>query len=250
VCRNLARIAASVCQTWLDIPAQEHLHPLEPGAVTFLLKAASHPSTNICGLALPVLSQLSSADPYVAQQLLPVLQRRAIVPHRVESGRMSLSGLSDGDFHTFQQFRDDELTGALRACWRADGDNYMDSCTSAVEEFCSDHASVTVSLHLEAALYCIESVAPDASDSQVHFRHSKQLQRCIMALSRKSTSMMANPLTLARMCTFLRKVSPILATLSLLLFFDDKLNLFLYTLYTVFALVSQRGTAKWTDHGC
>jgi hypothetical protein len=210
VCRNLARIAASVCQIWLDIPAQEHLHPLEPGAISFLLKTASHPSTNICGLTLPVLSQVSSTDPHVAQQLLPVLQRRAIVPHRVESGRMSLADLSDGDFHTFQQFRDHELTGALLACWRANSDNYMDSCTSAVEEFCSDHASVNVSLHLEAALYCIESVAADEGDSQVHFRHSKQLARCLMALSRKSTSMMANPLTLARMCTFLRKVSPIL----------------------------------------
>jgi hypothetical protein len=231
VCRNLARIAASVCQIWLDIPAQEHSHPLEPGAVSFLLKTASHPSTNICGLTLPVLSQVSSVDPYVAQQLLPVLQRRAIVPHRVESGRMSLAGLSDGDFHTFQQFRDHELTGALLACWKADSDNYMDSCTSAVEEFCSDHASVNVSLHLEAALFCIESVAADEGDSQVHFRHSKQLARCLMALSRKSTSMMANPLTLARMCTFLRKVSPILATLYLFLLFDDKLNLSL--LYSI-----------------
>jgi hypothetical protein len=115
---------------------------------------------------------------------------------------MSLAGLSDGDFHTFQQFRDHELTGALLACWRANSDNYMDSCTSAVEKLCTDLASVNVTLHLEAALYCIESVAADEGDSQGQFRDAKKLARCLMALSRKSTSMTANPLTLARMCTF------------------------------------------------
>lgn len=240
VCRNLTRIAASVCQAWLDIPAEEHLRPLEPGAVNILLKAASHPSTSICGLALPVLSQVSLADPYIAQQLLPVLQRRAIVPHHVESGRMSLVGLSEGDFHTFQQFRDHELTSALIACWKANRDNYMDSCTSAVEEFCSDHASVNVSLHLEAALFCIESVAADGSDSQVQFAHARQLRRCLMALSRKSPSMMANPLTLARMCTFLRKVSPFPATAVFL--FNHELNLFL--LFSIRAGASARSNQK------
>lgn len=206
MCRNLARIAASVCFTWIDIPVREQQQQLEPGAVNLLLKAASHPSISICGIVLPVLCSASERDVSVAQQLLPVLQRRAIAPHHLNAGQLSL-GASDGDFHTFQQFRDHELADALIACWKSSSDTYMDSCTSAVEEFCLDHASTDVSLHLEAALYCIEVVADDALDSKTVFRHTVQMRRTLTALSRKSPSMMSNPLTLARVCSLVGKVS-------------------------------------------
>lgn len=221
MCRNLARIAASVCQTCVDIPARTQ--SLEPGAVNLLLKAASHPSISICGIVLPVLCQASSSDSSIVQQLLPVLQRRAIAPHYMKSGQLMLGGMSDGDFHTFQQFRDHELADALIACWKVSGDNYMDSCTSAVEEFCLDRSSIEVSLHLEAALYCLEVVAGSAFGSDAQFRYSRQLRRCLMALSRKPQSMVANPLTLAQVCSFLRKVSFLLKSLGGRHLFDQKL---------------------------
>jgi hypothetical protein len=212
VCRNLARIGASVCLTWVDVSACEQPRSLEPGAINLLMKAASHHSINICGIVLPVLSRIASTDASVAQGLLPILQRRAITPHHVNSGYVSLaaSDLCGVNFHEFQNFREYVLTEALVACWGANGDNYMDSCTSAVEEFCSECSSVDVSLHLEAALFCIEAVSDDAFNGHVEYPHSRELMRCMTALSGRESSMMRNPLTLARMCTLLRKVSYIL----------------------------------------
>jgi hypothetical protein len=173
------------------------------------MKGAAHPSVNISGVALSVLPDLARVDLSLPPQLLPLLQRRAITPHHVISGSPSLSA-SDTcgvNFHDFQLFRETVLTEALIACYEGDKDNYMDSCTSAVEEFCSETASSHVSLHLEAALFCLAAVADEALAGKGMTSHSPQLERCTTALSGKPSSLMANPLTLAQMCSFIRKVS-------------------------------------------
>jgi hypothetical protein len=209
VCRNLARIAASVCDTWLDIVALEQPRQPETGAIGLLMKAASHPSVNLCALCLQVLTRMMPMVPSLASELLPILQRRAITPHHLKDGtiRLDASDICGVTFHEFQNFRETVLSEALIGCWRGCADHFMDSCTSAVEEFCSFSSSGNVSLQLEAALFCIEQIAAEALDPHRHFAHNDQLRRLLAALPAKPPSLMVNPLTRERMCSFLRKVS-------------------------------------------
>jgi len=210
VCRNLTTIASSLCGTWLDILVQDgQTRQPESGAIALLLKAAGHPSVNLCAISLHVLVRMVSIMPSLAHELLPTLQRRAITPHCLKNGRISLDAvdISGVNFHEFQNFRSNVLKDALVVCWKTYGNHYMDSCTSAVEEFCSVSSSNGVSLQLEAALFCIEKVADDTLDSQHPFPHNGQMKRLLAALSLKPPSLMVNPLTRERMCRFLRKVT-------------------------------------------
>lgn len=190
----------------------DHGHPLknEPGLVDLMLKGAAHPSVNISGIALAVIADVVRLENALGPQLLPLLQRRAIIPHHIVSGSpyLAASDICGVNFHEFQIFRDTVLMNALRACYEGNGANYMDSCTSAVEEFCSENASNQVSLHLEAALFCLAAVSDLALGygEDWIFSHHSQLERCTSALATKPGSMMTNPLTLAQMCIFLRKV--------------------------------------------
>lgn len=209
MCRNLTRIAASVCGTLLDFSCDETTSlQSDDGAISLLVLAASHPSVNICGIALQALTRIMPTVPSISKDLLPVLQRRAITPHHYNSGVVSLvaSDLCGVHFHEFQNFRESVLGDCLVVCWRQINGHYMDSCTSAVEEFCSDQSSAEVSLQLEAALFCIEVIAGEALNSDTAFPYSEQIKRCINALSRKPQSLTTNPLTLGRMCRFVRKV--------------------------------------------
>ena len=180
----------------------------EPGMVDLVMKGAAHPSVNISGIALSVLARVATMDTSLPPELLPLLQRRAITPHHIISGSPSLAasdicGVNVQEFHIF---RNAVLKEALIACYEGDRDNYMDSCTSAVEEFCSEGATSEVSLHLEAALFCLATVAEQVLAGDGMNRHSSQLERCTTALSNKPASLMVNPLTLAQMCQFIRKV--------------------------------------------
>lgn len=185
-----------------------HVLKNEPGLIDLIMKGAAHPSVNISGIALVVLGDIERLDTSLASQLLPLLQRRAITPHHMISDAPCLAasdicGVNVNDFHVF---RDTVLKGALIACYEGDKENYMESCTSAIEEFCSEGASSQVSLHLEAALFCLASVADDVLAGDEISSHSSKLERCTKALSTKPHSLMMNPLTLAQMCCFIRKV--------------------------------------------
>ena len=212
VCRNLVRIAAALCSAAIKAAADHgHTPKNEPGLIDLIMKGAAHPSVNISGIALSVLAQVVRLDLSLGLQLLPLLQRRAITPHHIIAGApyLAASDICGVNFHEFQIFRDTVLTDALAACYEGNSNNYMDSCTSAVEEFCSESASSQVSLHLEAALFCLAAVS-DLALSKTHGEvssHGPQLERCTSALAAKPGSMMSNPLTLAQMCRFLRKVS-------------------------------------------
>lgn len=176
--------------------------------LALLLKGGSHPSVNTSSLALDALCGLVAKIPALGLELLPVVQRRAIIPHHFKSGAMSLaaSDLCGVNFHDYQIFRDTVLTESAVACYRTASDTFMDSCTSAVEEFCAENCSVDVSLHLEAAIFCMEAVAGVVLGAESQFRYGTQLKRCINAFSRRTRSLVENPLTLARMCSFLSKV--------------------------------------------
>jgi hypothetical protein len=243
---NLTRIAASVCQaitkassasssssssSSLDGPQQPSFKS-GPGLLDFLLKAASHPSVYVCAIAIEVLSTLVPLDVGLSHRLLPTLQRRAIAPHQFiekagssssNSGQPAIPSLSTSsdlggvNMYEFQLFRDTVLKDALVACWKDSGTNFMNSCTSAIEEFCSPHASNAVSFHLEAALFCMAAVAEEAVSvaaataaasgmGGTMFVHSVQLERCTNALANKPASLTENPLTLSQLCQFIKKV--------------------------------------------
>lgn len=210
VCRNLSRIAASVCDTWRDVVRSQEAPRLpDTGAISLLVKAAGHPSVNLSAICLQTLTRMVPTIPSLAQELLPILQRRAITPHHLKGGVIQLdaSDICGVSFHEFQNFRITVLSEAVVACWREYGDHFMDSCTSAVEEFCSFSTSGNVSLQLEAALFCVERVALEALDQHGHFAHDDQMRRLFAALRTKPPSLMANPLSLEQMCRFVRKVS-------------------------------------------
>lgn len=173
------------------------------------MKGAGHPSVNICALCLQVLVRVMPLVSSLSLELLPILQRRAITPHHITEGtiRLDASDVSGVNFHEFQNFRATVLSDALIVCWRGCGKHYMDSCSSAVEEFCSLSSSVSVSLQLEAALFCLEQIARAASDSLGQFEHHEQMRRLFVVLPTQPPSLMANPLTREGMCRFLRKVS-------------------------------------------
>lgn len=205
------RIASALCSAAIRFSVN-HGHPLksEPGLIDLIMKGAAHPSVNISGITLSVLADVVRVDVGLGLQLLPLLQRRAITPHHIISGEpyLAASDICGVNFQEFEIFRDTVLTEALLSCYHGNSMNYMDSCTSAVEEFCSENASSQVSLHLEAALFCLAAVADLtlANTSSGGFPHPSQLERCTTALAAKPGSMMSNPLTLAQMCRFLRKV--------------------------------------------
>jgi hypothetical protein len=209
VCCNLARIAASVCRTRLDLLFLDGEYHPETGAVAILMKAAAHPSIHICGIGLEVLSRMLDLIPQLPQELLPILQRRAITPHRIRNNKLSLDAIDicGVDFDEFHNFRESVLADTLVACWKSYGDQFMDSCTSAVEEFCGNATlPEDVSLQLEAALFCIEKVGYEALSSIVDYPHDEQMTRVVTALSNKPTSFISNALTRYRMCRCIQTV--------------------------------------------
>lgn len=213
VCRNLVRIVAAVVDAWVDIlefGVQRQNEVPESGAISLLVKGASHPSVHVCAISLPIIARILPLVSSLPNDVLPVLQRKAIIPHHVRDGKINLdtSDICGASFHDFQSFRMTVLSEALVACWRESGDHYMDSCTSAVEEFCSVLSSTDVSLQLEAAIFCIEQVSSTCLKGQnVNMMFDNQMKRIFSVVPAKPPSLMSNPITRERMCRFIRKAS-------------------------------------------
>lgn len=224
-CRCLARIAVSVCKAAIAASETEHLGPDTSGVVDLLLKAAAHPSVNVCAIALEALTELAALEENFSLRLLPILQHRAIVPHVLDSGNPSLaaSDVSGVDTFEFENFRSTVLSNALLACYRRKPDYYMNSCSVAIEEFCKAAPTVKTSFQLEAALYCLSAVADESiasgqalltksfveknAVSDMSNPNKDQLARCTELLESKPVCMTANPLTLSQSCRFIGKVS-------------------------------------------
>lgn len=228
VCRNLARMAASIGDASRGSSSTEvrPVVPMRPGLLDLLLKAAAHPSVGISAIALEVLTKEVSAETGLVHQLLPILQGRAITPHRFTSGDdgqsipsiipddngsdmgIGSSSSSSSSFIDFEQFRETALKGCLQACWLAQPERYLSSCAAAVEEFCrSQSNSVHMSFHLEAALFCFVAVAEHSMvNEQRNTNIASYLRECMAALSIKPASLVSNPLTLVQACRFVEKV--------------------------------------------
>jgi hypothetical protein len=230
VCRNLARICVAVCNGYEKIAASltQNETPTamipSPGCLELLTKCISHRDVQICAMALPVVTPLLASQVGLATQFLPMLQRRAIVPHTFAEGETVPSlASSPMEFQDFcRHFRDTVLADALVACFHSHAEYYLASCTAAIEEFCTSGESNNpqevqkqqqqTSFHLEAALYCMAVVAEDSSasidtgnGSAGSNKANECLERCTAALAQKPKSL-SNPLTLQQACHFIRKV--------------------------------------------
>ncbi|KAG7342510.1 hypothetical protein IV203_007603 [Nitzschia inconspicua] len=252
VCHCLARILAAVCQGYSKVvhmmmrlekqqqQQQQHHHHHQVtsstvlstvqkyiptsaagGCLEFLSKCCSHPSVTICAIVLPIVTPILATEVGLATQWLPLLQRRAIIPHVMINNESSVSLLLAHDtsqvgYDEFvQQFRNTILRDALVACYTIHPDYYLSSCTAAIEEFCTfsnDATTITskitpqTALHLEAALYCMAVVAETALSIKegIPTKVVDTLHRCTTALARKPTSL-SNPLTLKQACHFVRE---------------------------------------------
>lgn len=209
VCRNITRIGCSICLACAKLSYEGRQLPTGPGLLDLLIKSASHPSVNICAIAIDVLRELVSAENGLYNQLLPVLQRRAITPHLVVREVLSLEAtdVCGVNYHEFENFRATVLKDALATCMQGNEAQYMASCTAAIEEFCSGSSSKTESFHLEAALYCMNAVADEVLAAVIVSPHLAALRRCVTALAMKPESLMANALSLSQANIFLRKVN-------------------------------------------
>ena len=240
VCRCLASIAASI-----SIASQSALRSgkvdgsTANGMLELLMKAAAHPSIHVCGIALEAFPPFVTPSSDMALRLLPILQGRAIVPPSLVG--MSNFDSCDVDFHEFEKFREHLLGDILVACYTSSRSYYIESCTSAVEEFCTSSPTPQLPYQLEAALFCLSAVSVDASKrallvnatpaaqaaaakacasrisgkgileniniSEDAKRHDEQLSRCTHALAKNMAIASSNPLSLAQMCRFVGKVS-------------------------------------------
>jgi len=223
VCRNLARIGKVVAAAWLEIYKNDRQVEPERGILEFLLKTAYHPSVNICGMTLSVIPSFCSPTNSLAKELIPLLQRKAIIPHVIKNDTGELSLLAADQYGTgvdeFLRFRDDVVADALATCWEFESEAYIDSCTSAIEEFCSvganGDASTNLSFHLEAALFCVETLGglltssasseSSAIPGKSPFAYANQFARCMAAVSQKTTSITTNPLTVTRLSLLLQR---------------------------------------------
>lgn len=209
VCRNLARIAASICKVCASDPQNGMAVNPDHGIIELLLKAAGYPIVHVSAIALDGLLGASRRGYASAVALLPILQRRAIIPHVVtKSGTLTLTAyeLCGVTYQEFITFRDGVLTEFLHLCWQMDPDNFMDSCAAAVEEFCSAKTlSPELSLQLEAALFCVEAITR-LSRSEVANPRSLQLKRIVSSIGSKPAVIFSNPLTLSRTCSLLQPV--------------------------------------------
>lgn len=210
VCRNLARIGATIGNAALVGLLSGQISGGASGLLELLMKAGAHPHVHISSVAIVVLSQLLPVDPRFSPRLLPLLQHRAIIPYVLNGIVPSLAaGASSGvDFYEFENFRQNILVEALLSCYEQNSKYYMDSCTSAVEEFCSSSATVEVSFQLEAALFCLSAVAlsvnkPLRKNENGENTHAQQLSRCTTALATKPAFLPANPLALAQLNRFI-----------------------------------------------
>eukprot|EP00934_Nitzschia_sp_Nitz4_P000247 Nitzschia sp. Nitz4//scaffold384_size14786//6076//10073//NITZ4_008916-RA/size14786-snap-gene-0.0-mRNA-1//1//CDS//3329549943//247//frame0 len=217
VCRNLTRISALICDACVSVRLAGQCLPPSPGVLDLLFKATCHPSHDVCAIALDAFTNVLPTEPTVVSRLLPILQGRAIVPHQFVNGTipsiLPTESTSFEGFLEFDSFRYTALAEVLRACWRVQPEAYYVSCTAAVEEFCGSGASVTLSFHLEAALFCIGVVAQEVGTLPVETEKDvqKHVSKCLAALAVKPKSLLCNPLTLVSVCRFVGKYVGFLA---------------------------------------
>ena len=112
----------------------------------------------------------------------------------------------------------------------------MESCASAIDEFCSAPLTPQLPFQLEAALFCLCAVSMDASKRALlvgaspaaqsaaakasaalgqaqtadiaadAMKHDEELAKCTFSIANHPAAATSNPLALAQMCRFIAKV--------------------------------------------
>lgn len=204
VCRCLARTASRVLLESQEVIANHTLQVSLDGLFDLLFKATAHPSIYVCGIALESLSVVASSNSQLSIRLLPLIQGKAIIPFHVITGK-------DGFLEDYTAFRERVLSDALIACYAGCGAFYLDSCASAIEEFCQIQPDTNPSEHLpyqlEAALFCMVAVADKVrKNSREKESSCIQLERIVVALTKDEFRTTKNPLAMAKMCRYINVV--------------------------------------------
>ena len=221
MCSSLVRLAVSITNITLEGIVTGRIQASTAAVVDLLMKAGANPMVHVSAGAIHMLSKIVAVDHSLSARLLPLLQHRAIIPYIMKGQVPSLGAaeVSGVDFPEYEAFRDITLREALTACFVQNPSYFLDSCTSAVEEFCSSSSTVEVSFQLEAALFCIRMAANGILSDDTWRSEGlpergagksaspdDQLRRCTKSLAIKPAFLAANPLALAQLNRFIGQV--------------------------------------------
>ncbi len=199
VCRCLARTAATLLLESESLIQSGTLQASPDGLLELLLKAAAHSSVSICSIAVKALAVFTLSNGELSTRLLPCLQGKAIIPINIMED-------VNGRLDDYINFRDFVLADALVACYTGCMTFYLESCRSAIEEFCQATSSPHLPCQLEAALYCMIAVSDKVSKIQSKEVICGQLEKIITAL-KTNTSATSHPFVKKQVYRFVSKVS-------------------------------------------
>ena len=196
VCRCLSRLAAVVLTQAQDAIEKGTLEGSPDGLLDLLFKAVLHPSIHVCGLAVEALAFITPASVDLSTKLLPFLQGKAIIPfHLIDN--------DDGGLEDFINFRERVLADGLAGCFAGSSAFFLQSCSSAIEEFCQANPSAYLPYQLEAALFCMVAIAEKAIKTSDISNLSVQLERILSALVKSPSTTISHPLVMMKTCRFI-----------------------------------------------
>jgi len=130
----------------------------ESGMIDLLKNAVMHRHLCVHSIAIDGLKSTLTND--TATDLLILFQGKAVIPS-------SLIGLSeddvDFDLNEFGRFREHQLAETLNECYVYCRSFYIESCCTAIEEFCSVSPTPLLPFQMEAAIFCLNAVSIDAT---------------------------------------------------------------------------------------
>jgi len=133
------------------------------------------------------------------------------------------------------------LADALIACYTGCSTFYLESCGSAIEEFCQSSPSPHLPYQLEAALFCMIAVSERASKEPDKQVLCGQLEKMVSALAKNSFSTTSHPLVMAKMCRFINKYATSISSCQTKSVFETASEL----VFTSF----NRGLNEYSTHG-
>eukprot|EP00985_Skeletonema_marinoi_P032421 scaffold39130_cov139-Skeletonema_marinoi.AAC.4 len=203
VCRCLARTAAVVLTHAQDLIKKGTLEGSPDGLLDLLFKAVAHPSVYVCGIAVEALTNVAPSSAELSTKLLPFLQGKAIIPfHLIEN--------DDGGLEEYINFRERVLADGLAGCYAGCNAFFLQSCSSAIEEFCQASPTSHLPYQLEAALFCMVAVAEKAVKATDKRDLCTQLERMISALAKRPSTTTSHPLVTMKACRFVNKYARVL----------------------------------------
>lgn len=203
VCRCLTRTASVVLVHAQDLIRNGALEGSPEGLLDLLFKAVAHPSVYVCGIAVEALTNVTPSSAELSTKLLPFLQGKAIIPvHLIDN--------DDGGLEDYINFRERVLVEGFAGCYTGCNTFFLQSCSSAIEEFCQASPSAHLPYQLEAALFCMVAVAEKAINTTDKSDLCRQLERMISALAKNRSTTTSHPLVMLKACRFFNKYASVL----------------------------------------